>query len=108
MGRVPLSGYTVTKAIWRRGIEVGAGENSGTVLVHLQMAVVLIAEASVTDAMFAGEPQRLGGGERCDTDHFLPNAVDGQRVVSPKMDGSAGGVWGLWEDSLAFRCGPRG
>lgn len=62
-------------------MEVGAGEHSGTVLIHLQMALVLMAEASVTEVMSAGDPVRQGCGERCHTDRFLPKVVGDQTEV---------------------------
>lgn len=43
----------------------------------------------------AGEPDRLGGGERYDTDRFFPRVDGGRRVGSPKMGGRARGVAGL-------------
>lgn len=51
-------------------MKVGAGENSGSVLINSLMAVVLRAEVSVTEAVSAGHPDRGRGGERCDTDRL--------------------------------------
>lgn len=67
-----------------------------------------MAEVSVVvEAISAGVPERLVGGERCDTDCFLPKAVGDHREVSPKIGGSAGGVELQWEDRLSFGCGTQ-
>lgn len=88
---------------------VGVGEFVGTDLIQILMAFMLATEPSVVaEEVMMADQVRLAGGERCDTDYFLPNARGGQRDVSPTIVGTAGDVDSLWEARLAFWCGTRG
>lgn len=62
-------------------------------MIHALMAFMLAIDLSVVvEEAVNGDPVRMAGGERYDTDRFLPKARGGQRVVSPKFGGSTGGV----------------
>lgn len=50
----------------------GAGLCLGTQAIHRRMAEVFMSLAAVIEYIVAGDPDRLGGGERCDKDRLRP------------------------------------